>query len=196
MAPGQTGGQGRPMRADARRNYERLITTAKAAFREQGADASLDDIAKRAGVGPGTLYRHFPHRDALLAAVIGDSVDALHARARELLEADDPDEALAEWLRAAVAHAGTYRGLAASLMSSMYDEGSPLHASCEGMHAAGGQLLDRAQRLGRVRPEVNAADLFEIIAAVAWAGERAPAGRDAGERLLPLVLDGLRTAVS
>ncbi|MEV0634183.1 helix-turn-helix domain-containing protein [Streptomyces sp. NPDC050619] len=181
----------RPRRADARRNYDRLVAVAKTAFSEQGADAPLDDIAKRAGVGQGTLYRHFPHRDALLAAVIGESIDALHARAEELLRADDPDWALLEWLRAAVAHAGTYQGLAASMMSSMYDEGSALRSSCDQMHAAGAQLMERAQRQGSARPEFDAADLFQLIAAVAWVTERSADGGQAAERLLPAITKGL-----
>ncbi|SHN13125.1 TetR/AcrR family transcriptional regulator [Streptomyces yunnanensis] len=193
MKPARTPDQQRPMRADARRNYDRLVATARVAFQEQGADASLDDIAKRAGVGSGTLYRHFPHRDALLAAVIGDSIDALHARSRELLATDDPAAALEAWMRATITHAGTYRGLAATLMSSMYDEGSPLHSSCKRAHAAGAELLKRAQESDRVRPEVDAADLFRLITAVAWAAEQSPESEDTAERLLPLVFDGLRT---
>jgi AcrR family transcriptional regulator len=142
-------------------------------------------------VGPGTLYRHFPHRDALLAAVIGDSIDALHAQAQELLDMDDPRLALATWMRAAIAHAGTYRGLAASLMSSMYDEGSKLHSSCERAHAAGARLLERAQKSGDARPGVDADDLYEIFTAIAWVAEQSPGDRDTVERLLPLVFNGL-----
>ncbi|MFC9653660.1 MULTISPECIES: TetR/AcrR family transcriptional regulator [unclassified Streptomyces] len=194
MPPASAGDRRRPMRADARRNYEQLIAAARVAFHEQGSDASLDDIAKRAGVGPGTLYRHFPHRDALLAAVIGDSIDALHSKAEELLAMDDPDEALAIWTRAAIAHAGIYRGLAASLMSSMYDEGSPLHTSCTRTHRAGAELLARAQRLGRVNPSADATDLFELVAAIAWVSEQSPEGRRGSvDRLLPLLFDGLRS---
>ncbi|MGW6512772.1 TetR/AcrR family transcriptional regulator, partial [Streptomyces niveus] len=145
MSPATPADQRRPLRADAQRNYDRLLAVAQEAFREQGADVPLDDIAKRAGVGPGTLYRHFPHRDALLAAVIRDSIDSLHARAEELLVAAHPDAALLDWLRAAVAHAGAYSGLASSMMSSMYDEGSPLHSSCARMHEAGARLMARAR---------------------------------------------------
>src|SRR6266487_4025102 len=93
----------RPMRADARRNYQALLSAANAAFIEQGADdASLEEIARRAGVGIGTLYRHFPTRQALLEAVYRDQVDALRARADELLGSLPPDAALVAWLRALV----------------------------------------------------------------------------------------------
>ncbi|MGW6306286.1 TetR/AcrR family transcriptional regulator [Streptomyces niveus] len=191
MSPATPADQRRPLRADAQRNYDRLLAVAQEAFREQGADVPLDDIAKRAGVGPGTLYRHFPHRDALLAAVIRDSIDSLHARAEELLVAAHPDAALLDWLRAAVAHAGAYSGLAASMMSSMYDEGSPLHSSCARMHEAGARLMARAQREGSARAEFDAADLFQMIAAVAWVTERSEDREGAAERLLPVVTKGL-----
>lgn len=182
--------QQRPRRADARRNYDRLVTVAKAAFREEGADTSLDDIAKRAEVGPGTLYRHFPNRDALLAAVVRESIDALYTRAEELLAAEDPDTALLEWVHAAVAHAGAYRGLAASMMSSMYSEETPLRSSCDRMHEAGARLLERARQRGSARPEFDAADLFDMIAAVAWVTERSADGPAAAKRLLPVVTKG------
>src|SRR5215472_11381674 len=91
----------RPMRADAQRNYARLLSAAMAAFTEHGADdTSLEEIARRAGVGIGTLYRHFPTRQALLEAVYRDQVEALRARADDLTGSDDPGEALAAWLRA------------------------------------------------------------------------------------------------
>ncbi|MEU4173845.1 TetR/AcrR family transcriptional regulator [Streptomyces sp. NPDC026589] len=191
MTPATPADQRPPMRADARRNYDRLVAVATELFREQGADAPLDDIAKRAGVGPGTLYRHFPHRDTLLAAVVADSIDALYARAEELLTEEDPDEALRLWLVAATRHAGTCRGLAASLVSSMYDEGSPLRASCDRMHEAGARILRRAQQEGNARQEFDAAVLFELVAAVAWVAERSTDGFASAERLLPALSKGL-----
>ncbi|WP_369206920.1 TetR/AcrR family transcriptional regulator [Streptomyces sp. PU-14G] len=191
MTPVPPADQQRPRRADARRNYDRLVAVAREAFREEGADASLDDIAKRAGVGPGTLYRHFPSRDVLLAAVVRESIDALHARAEDMLTAEDPDAALLAWVHAAVAHAGTYRGLAASMMSSMYEEGAPLRSSCDRMHEAGARLMERAQRQGSARPDFDAADLFDMIAAVAWVTERSADGPGAATRLLPVVTKGL-----
>src|ERR1700729_4527354 len=98
----------RPMRADARRNYDRLLSAAAAAFAEHGADdASLEEIARRAGVGIGTLYRHFPTRQALLEAVYRDQVDGMRAKADELLASDSPSGALAEWLHALSAFSST-----------------------------------------------------------------------------------------
>jgi AcrR family transcriptional regulator len=94
------------MRADARRNHERLLAEARAAFAAHGTDASLEDVARRAGVGIGTLYRHFPTRHALLSAVFEDAVSDLLARSRELLDAPEPCTALVTWLREIVSHAG------------------------------------------------------------------------------------------
>src|SRR5450432_1475305 len=91
----------RPLRADAQRNQQRLVSAAMAAFTEHGADdASLEEIARRAGLGIGTLYRHFPTRQALLEAVYQDQIEALRVRADQLLESDSPADALASWLRA------------------------------------------------------------------------------------------------
>lgn len=114
----------RPMRADARRNYERLLTEARTAFTEHGTDTSLEDIARRAGVGIGTLYRHFPNRTALMGAVFQGEVDALLTHARELADAPQPCAALVEWLRAIITHATTYRGLSRALMTASADDSS------------------------------------------------------------------------
>src|SRR3954471_15202336 len=107
----------RPKRADARRNYDKLVAAATEAFTEHGTDASLEDIARRAGVGIGTLYRHFPNRTALMGAVFQGEMNALLTRSRELAKAPQPCTALVDWLRAIVQHASTYRGLAQALMA-------------------------------------------------------------------------------
>src|SRR5581483_10532344 len=106
----------RPLRSDARHNYARLLSAAAAAFAEHGPDAPLDEIARRAGVGIGTLYRHFPTRQALLEAVFLDSIEALGAEAVALRDAADPGDALATWLRAVLVHNLTQRGLKEALM--------------------------------------------------------------------------------
>lgn len=98
------------MRADARRNHERLLTEARAAFAEHGTDAPLEEVARRAGLGIGTLYRHFPTRADLLNAVFQEALAALLHRSHELAGAAEPCRALVEWLRALIAHAGEYRG--------------------------------------------------------------------------------------
>ncbi|WP_207621168.1 TetR/AcrR family transcriptional regulator [Streptosporangium minutum] len=180
----------RPMRADARRNYERLLTAARDAFAGNGTEASLEDIARSAEVGIGTLYRHFPTRRALIEAVLHDGVVTLDAQARELLESPSPEEALLEWLRHLMAHATTYRGLAAALMSSIDDPGSELYGSCETLQNSGDRLLAHAQSAGAIRPDLTGADLIKLVNAIAWAGEH---GGNEADRLLDLVADGLRT---
>lgn len=181
------------MRADARRNYDRILAQAAVDFAAHGSDASLDDIARRAGVGSATLFRHFPSRDALLAEVIRGSVDALHTDAQHRLDAPDADDALREWVRAAVAHAAAYRGLSTSLMSSFYDPGSPLYSSCQAMHAAGGRLLDRAQHHGSVRPELTAHDLFTLVNALGWSAEWDERDESTPARLLDTVFLGVQS---
>ena len=187
-----TSAQPRAMRADARRNHDRLVTEARSAFAAHGTDASLEDVARRAGVGIGTLYRHFPNRDALLSAVFEDAVGDLLTRSRELLHAPEPCAALVTWLREMVTHAGEYRGLARSLMSVSYDNTSAL-ARCSGpIREAGGALLARAQESGTVRPDVSIGDLLQLTHAIALAAEETPGDPDLADRLLHLTLRGLK----
>ncbi|WP_023586842.1 TetR/AcrR family transcriptional regulator [Streptomyces thermolilacinus] len=182
----------RPMRADARRNHERLLRVARAAFAEHGTDAALEDIARRAGVGIGTLYRHFPNRHALMNAVFQDAVTALLARSRELAAADEPCTALVEWLRAIVTHAGEYRGLARALMSASYDPSSALSQCNDPLREAGARLLTRAQEAGAVRRDVSIGDLLQLTNAIALAAEQNPDDEALADRLLTLTLRGLK----
>ncbi|AKH84456.1 hypothetical protein AA958_22195 [Streptomyces sp. CNQ-509] len=185
--------QGRPMRADARRNYERLLGEAAVAFAEHGADASLEEIARRAGVGIGTLYRHFPDRFALMGEVFQTQVDELDAAARALTaEAGTPMGALAAWMRRYVDVSSTIRGVAATLM----DEG--LMVNCkEQLRETVELLASRARRSGELRADVARDDLLRLTSAIAYAAEKAsaknPEDTEIADRLLGLVLDGLRT---
>jgi AcrR family transcriptional regulator len=181
------------LRADARRNRDRLIAVAREAFAEHGADASLDDIARRAGVGPGTLYRHFPTRMALLEAVYRDTVEALCAEADDLLTSPSPGGALAKWLRSFLAYAVTKRGLAKALMAAS-DERPSFFAACHDMIGdAGTALLARAQAAGAVRPDVQLWDLLKLISGIAMTCEQAPDLEVTADRLLALVMDGVRS---
>ncbi|MER5324651.1 TetR/AcrR family transcriptional regulator [Streptosporangium roseum] len=168
------------------------MTAARTAFAEHGVGASLNDIARTAGVGNVTLYRHFPTRQALLEALLGESLRGLNARSDELLASPSPHQALATWLTAAVEHAMAYRGLVDALVDSLADPASELHATCQAVKAAGAQLLARAQHAGTIRPDIDASALFSLIASVAWAAERTPAHHD---RLLAVMLDGLHFRV-
>jgi len=175
-------------RADARRNYERLLAAAGDAFVRYGVDASLNDVARRAGVGPATLYRHFPTREALLEALLTDRYDTLAERARTLLDSSSPREALVAWLHVFMAHVTTYRGLATPVKAALQDETSELFSSCHGMQAAWHELLVHAQKAGAVRADVDGSDVLRLVNAVAWATDGRP---DEADRLLSLVLEGI-----
>lgn len=178
------------LRADARRNREELLAIARQVIAEQGTDASLRDIARRAGVGIGTLYRHFPTREALLAAVIAGGVARMTARAAELSAANPPDEALALWLADFVSRIGPYRGLPGTMLGAAVHEDSELHATCAAMTEACRELLARAQENGTVRPDTTWEDVF--TAAVAISGITAQSGPEPASRVLAVYLDGLR----
>jgi AcrR family transcriptional regulator len=183
----------RPMRADARRNYERLLDAAKAAFAEHGTDAPLDDIAKRAGVGSGTLYRHFPTRVDLIEAVFRLQLESLVDQAAELMTVPDAGEGLTRFLRLMIDHSSTYRGLARALMIALANEGSALARSCHTMlYGAAGRLLDRAKQQGAVRPGIDLSDLLRLVNGIALAIEQDNDDAELSDRLLTLLVDGLR----
>jgi len=191
--PAQQAGAPRTIRADAQRNYQRLLSAANEAFAHHGADdASLEEIARRAGLGIGTLYRHFPTRQALLEAVYRDQVEALHARAVDLLQSASPDEALATWLRALLDFGSTKHNLTSALLATM-DKESELLSSCSAvMRESATALLTRAQQAGTVRADASASDLLRLVHAISMAVRRPPADDGQADRLLGLVVDGLR----
>ena len=178
------------MRADAQRNYDRLLAVAREVVLEQGADASLRDVARRAGVGLGTLYRHFPTREALLEALLRAGFDDMAARAAELEGSASAEDALVEWLRDFVALTHDYRGLTTLMMTAIEDETSALHASCARLRAAGTTLLTRAQDAGRARADVDGTDLFALVTALAWLHDQ-PASAPRAGHLLEVVADAL-----
>jgi AcrR family transcriptional regulator len=179
------------MRADARRNYDRLLVVANAVIADQGAEASLEEIARRAGVGSATLHRHFPSRFALLEAVFRGRVEALCAKAADLLTDSSPGSALVTWLRAVVAHAASNRGLGAALMMGAHN--AELGSSCHAMIlAAGEKLLVRAQQERAAHPAVAIADLLQLVNAISLATEQEPDRADRADRLLTLVVNGVR----
>ena len=179
----------RPLRADARRNYERLVVAAREAFTEHGAEAHLDDIARRANVGPGTLYRHFPNREVLLAAVYRDDVEALTARADELAERLPPWDALDAWLRLQLEYIKAKRGLGSAVKTMLSNDSETLAWCRDTMRAALRRLLTSAQEAGAVRADVDATEVLRLVHGVGIASEPVP---DQADRLLTLVLDGLR----
>ncbi len=183
----------RPMRADARRNYERLLDAAKAAFAEHGTEAPLDDIAKRAGVGSGTLYRHFPTRLDLIEAVFLERIGTLMDAAKEFEQRPDGYQALVEFLKRTIQHSTTYRGLAKALMAALQDRGSEVARSCHALvYDAGERLLDRAKAEGSVRADVDLRDLLKLANGIALAAEQDADATDVSDRLLALAVAGLR----
>jgi AcrR family transcriptional regulator len=181
--PGSSG------RADARRNRSRLILAAQAMFVEHGTDVSLEEVARRAGLGVATAYRNFPSRDELLQAVLCERFEQLREHARGLLADESPEGALLAWLRLFLAHTTVYRGVALPIMSALHDVESPLGASCEAMRAAGSELLTRAQDHGDIRPDIDMSTLLRLATAVSLSSGQVQAE---AERLLDLVMDGVR----
>ena len=180
------------LRADARRNREELLEVARQVIREQGVDASLRDIARRAGVGIATLYRHFPTRDDLIAAIVGDGMRRMQIRATELSATKPSGEALNEWLADVTTRIGPYQGLPAAMLDALVSDGSPLSVPCADMMNAGHVLLSRAQADGVIRPDVTWPDVFTAVAAISGIATRS--GPEASSRILSVYLDGLRTA--
>jgi AcrR family transcriptional regulator len=183
-----TGLSHRPRRADARRNYEKLLAAAAEAFTQDGTAASLEDIARRAGVGIGTLYRHFPTRQALLEAVYIDEVEEMSRAAADLAELA-PWDALVTWLHQFVRYAATKRALADEMMATM-DADAQVFTACRGaITSAGDMLLQRAQEAGVVRPDTSFTDVGRMVAGIASIRTADPGQI---ERILDVALDGLR----
>jgi AcrR family transcriptional regulator len=178
------------MRADAARNRRRVLEAAHQAFARSGVSASLDDIARAAGVGPGTLYRHFPTRDLLVLGVIADGLHDLADRAAGLLDHPDPAEALQIWLQAYVEQAGLFDGLARSLVAP--PDGGEGKQACDAASAAGAALLQRAVAAGALRPDAGAGDVLDMAAAIAWVSEQPDRDVDQRNRLVRILVDGLR----
>jgi AcrR family transcriptional regulator len=177
----------RPKRADARRNYDQLIAAAREAFTERDRSASLEDIARRAGVGIGTLYRHFPTRGDLIEAVYVEEVEALCRSADDVRDAE-PWDALVGWLRRFVAYVATKQALAEELFAANRD--AEVFKSCRvAFYGAGEPLLKRAQDAGAVRPDVSIDEVVQMVGGIAKIQAADAAGID---RILSVALDGLR----
>ena len=178
----------RPKRADALRNYEKLVAAAREAFAADGTSASLEEIARRAGVGIGTLYRHFPNRQTLLEAVYVDELEALCRSAADLADLP-PWEALVAWLHRFVAYMATKQALAQELLNYV-DRDAKLFQSCRaGLFAAGEPLLQRAQQARVVRGDTNLTEVIQMIGGIAKIPSAEPGQID---HILDMALDGLR----
>jgi AcrR family transcriptional regulator len=178
----------RPKRADARRNYELVLAAAREAFAEGGESTALEEIARRAGVGIGTLYRHFPNRQALLEALYVGEVEEVCRSAAEL-DGADPWEALTGWFERFIAYIGTKQALAAELLNYL-DQDATLFQVCRtSLFEAGEPLLKRAQEAAVVRPDVDIAEVIQMVVGIAKIPTAEPGQR---EHILRIALDGLR----
>jgi AcrR family transcriptional regulator len=178
----------RPKRADARRNYDKVVAAAREAFAERGASTSLEEIARRAGVGIGTLYRNFPNRQALLEAVYVDEVETVCRSAAEL-DSLPPWEAFVAWVHRLVGYLATKHALAHELLDYM-ERDAPLFQTCRtSLFAAGEPLLERAQRAQAVRADTNLSEIIQMVGGIAKIPMANPAQI---EHILEIALDGLR----
>jgi AcrR family transcriptional regulator len=178
----------RPKRADARRNYEKVLAAAREAFAEGGESTALEEIARRAGVGIGTLYRHFPNRQALLEALYVGEVEEV-CRTASQLDGADPWEALNGWFERLIAYIATKRALANELLNYL-DKDAPLFQLCRSsLFAAGEPLLKRAQEAGVVRPDAEFAEVMQMVMGIAKIPASDPGQID---HILRIALDGLR----
>jgi len=181
----------RAPRADAKRNRERLLQAARERVAEIGPNASLEDIAKRAEVGIGTLYRHFPTRDDLLAAVCEDQVEGLLRLAGELRAECGAGEAFAEWLRFAVAEMMRFRGLRVILAPNLSEGRRLSDPSKDRLLNGASPLLSDAIVAGRVRPDISPASIFGLVSAIPAAAETSDDPEAAAQVLLSVLINGL-----
>jgi AcrR family transcriptional regulator len=178
----------RPKRADARRNYDKVLAAAREAFAEGGESTALEEIARRAGVGIGTLYRNFPNRQALLEALYIDEVEEVCRMAAEL-DGAEPWEAFSGWVERLIAYVATKKALAGELLNYL-DQDASLFKDCRAsLFAAGEPLLARGQEAGVIRRDVTIAEVIQMVVGIA----KIPTGDSAQTKhILRIAVDGLR----
>ena len=182
-------GAARPMRADAKRNYERLVTAAREVFAEEGGGASTEAIARAAGVGVGTIYRHFPKRIDIVEAVYREDVDELVDVAESVNAELEPWPALVAWLEAFVRYASSKRRFLNELHEAFEKNPELRVASRERIEDALNIVLSRAQEAGEVRRDVDASDLMQLLGSMCMSATLTP---EQSARLLVMIGDGLR----
>ncbi|WP_102961426.1 TetR/AcrR family transcriptional regulator [Mangrovicella endophytica] len=182
---------GKPLRADARRNRDKLLAIAARAFAEAGVNTSLEAIAREAGLGIGTLYRHFPTREALIEATYRREVEALVEAAATLSRERSAEAALAEWMQRFVDYIATKRGMRDSLRL-LSESKSPLFAQTSGLvpRALTG-LIERAAAEGAIRTDADSADVMHALSSI-YSASDGPDWRERSRRLVRLLMDGLR----
>jgi AcrR family transcriptional regulator len=180
------------MRADAKRNYDRIVEVAREVFREQGYDASLDEVAKRAEVGPGTLYRHFPTRDALLDAIMQSWVDRVEEAADKALTHEGSSrDLLVAWFEEYVRLISLHKGGPARITSAMGDPDSPILTKCQVLTRASDRVIDQLREQGALRDGVETLQVIRLVGGVATVADHAELGAAAVRPMLEVVADGL-----
>jgi AcrR family transcriptional regulator len=179
----------RPKRADARRNYDKVLAAAREAFAEGGESTALEEIARRAGVGIGTLYRNFPNRQALLETLYLEEVEGICRLAEEQRESADPWEALTSWFERFIGYIATKQALAAELTNYLDRDAQLFKSSRAALWAAGEPLLTRAQEAGVVRPDAEIGDVMHMVMGIAKIPSADPSQTT---HIVRIALDGLR----
>ena len=179
-----------PRRADAQRNYDLILATARVAVALRGGDIVLEDIARDAGVGIGTLYRHFPTRQDLLEAAFLDEALELRERAESLSSAPSSLDALISWLRLQLDFGSHGRSMGAAVMNAKHTEGTEIQVACVKMREAGEVLLRRAQDAGEVRGDVEMVDILRLMHGIVLANEQAP-DKTRVTRMFDVVIAGI-----
>jgi len=180
------------MRADAQRNRQRLVEAAREVFREQGYDASLDEVAKRAGVGAGTLYRHFPSRDVLMDAILQSWVDRVNDAADKVLVHEGaPRDLLLAWFDTYVELVSMHKGGPAKITSAMGDQGSPIKSKCQALVAATQRVVDRLEEEHALREHIDAVQMCRLVGGVAAVADQGDLDRAAVRPLLEVIADGM-----
>ena len=186
-----SGETARKLRVDAVRNRERVLEAAKAVFSAGGGDASLEAVAKRAGVGIGTLYRHFPTREALFEAVYRGEVEQLVELAEQLKSEASPVEALRRWLRSNIEFAATKKGMSAALALAVHASSELRAYTFDRLTKAVGALLERAVAAGEIRPDISPEELLRTLVGMYYTHDQ-PGWQSSVARLMDIFVDGLR----
>jgi AcrR family transcriptional regulator len=182
----------KPLRADAQRNYDKLVAAARVVFAERGTEGSLDEIAKRAGVGPGTLYRHFPTREDLIDALMRDWADRVAADSVAAVEADVPArETLERWFVDLVKHLTLHRGAAAKLSAAMDDPASPIYRKCQMLAEANDRVIDHLTEAHALRQGVESRQVMRLVSGVATIADASGISEDEARPMLDIVIDGI-----
>ena len=180
------------MRADAQRNYDRILEVARQVFAERGHDASMDEIAKRAGVGPGTLYRHFPNRDALLDAIMQSWVESVGDAVEKTLAFEGPPrDLLLGWFQAYVRLISMHKGGPAKITSAMGDPDSPILTKCQVLRSAHDQVIAALRERDALRDDVETLQVIRLVGGVATVADQSDLDEAAVLPLLEVVADGL-----